>query len=143
MSSTRTEWLGKAGEILANIMAEKTGLTPKYTKIACGLDGLSAAFCEAMLLQCLFDPPAGAQAPSTGEIAITPEINNGVMALGVLCHELAHAALPPEDMAHGADFMACCHAMGMEGAPNNIQSGPEFEVIARQIIGQIGEYPTG
>lgn len=141
MTTTRTDWLEHAATILSAIMAERTGLTPEWSKVACGLDGLSIGFALSLWDARPFNPPAGAQCPATGEIMINPAIPDGVGVLGVLCHELAHATMPPADMGHGPAFMSCCHAMGMEGSPHNIQSGAEFAEIARDIIAQLGDYP--
>lgn len=60
-------------------------------------------------------------------VFVSPTVNNGLTALGVLAHELVHAVLPVGS-GHKAPFIKVCKVIGLtDGKPTHAMPGPELQ----------------
>jgi hypothetical protein len=60
--------------------------------------------------------------------------------IGVLSHELVHAALP-NDVGHGDEFKKACKQLGLEGRATSALPGLELQKKLDVIAEEIGDYP--
>lgn len=80
---------------------------------------------------------------STGaynEILISPFIDDSIMVLGVLLHELVHAKVGNEE-GHNHVFRKCAVAIGLEGKMTATTESPELKIKLQKWIDKNGEYP--
>lgn len=76
------------------------------------------------------------------EIFISPVTRETWDILGVLAHELCHSALP-FGTGHKKPFIALGHALGLEGKPTHLNTGPMFKALMIRFYKQHGDYPAG
>lgn len=85
--------------------------------------------------------PTVMSSDATHEVIVHPRLDNSSMVLGVLIHELCHAAAPAQ-AGHGPEFAKIGRALKLEGKPTVMGSGPTFNAeVAKPIITKIGRYP--
>jgi len=81
-----------------------------------------------------------ASSDKVGSIFISPVIDDGVEVLGVLIHEMVHAAVGNE-AGHGPVFKKCALAVGLEGKMRSTTAGKDLEKVIKKTIRSIGKYP--
>lgn len=75
-----------------------------------------------------------------GSIFISPTINDSLEVLGVLVHELVHAAVGNEKK-HGPEFRKVAVKLGLEGQMTATYPGLALQRSLRRVIKEIGKYP--
>ncbi len=88
--------------------------------------------------QCFNAKLAGDAKP---HIFISPVLDDSIQIIGVLAHELIHAAMP--DAEHGPEFAKAAYAIGLTGKPTATKGGEDFNEWAAALIREIGEFPHG
>jgi hypothetical protein len=76
----------------------------------------------------------------TIQIFITPRLAEGVEVLGVLAHELIHAATP--EAKHRGPFKRIAIALGLEGKMTSTSPGEVLLARLKEIAEKLGGYPN-
>jgi hypothetical protein len=80
-------------------------------------------------------------AAKTGrQITVTDTESSPVEVLHIIAHELIHAFMPVDE-GHGKRFEAAVRLIGLTGKPSATRPGPDFKVVAREIVAVLGDYP--
>ena len=76
-------------------------------------------------------------------IVIAPrQWNSAINVLSVLCHEMAHAALP-KGVGHKLPFAALVYRCGLEGKPTATVPGLDFVAWAESVTAKLPSFPAG
>ena len=73
-------------------------------------------------------------------VTISPFIDDPLLVVAVLAHELIHAGLPPDE-GHGPRFRAVARAVGYEGRVTQVTPGPALRKEIESILRRVGRYP--
>lgn len=85
--------------------------------------------------------PVSMSKDGTHEMLIHPKLDDQLEVLGVLTHELCHAAAP-EGSKHGPKFAKIGKALLLEGKPKTMNRGDEFDkVIGKPMLKELGRFP--
>ncbi len=135
--SFREEWLS-AGMDMMRAKIEQAGYRlPDSLRVACGFP-VGSRGGKKILGQCI-DPQASAGAVT--EVFVSPVVDCPVKALGILLHELGHAAVGVQ-AGHGPLFKAYCAALGLVGKATEALPGDETNAwIKAEVLPMLGEYP--
>lgn len=137
---TREQWLNEAILQFRGIY-ETHGLSiPARIYTSCGLPSRGAFSPTRRVLGQCWHPAASTD--GSPHIFISPVIEEGLDALGVLLHELVHSCLTPE-AKHGPVFKAAAHKVGLtEGKPKSAAPGKDLTRICEDVIlNRLGKYP--
>jgi len=74
------------------------------------------------------------------EIIIRADFADPAEVLGILAHELVHAALPPE-AKHGKVFREAALKIGLEGPMRNAMPGPVLKERLNELAAALGPFP--
>lgn len=78
------------------------------------------------------------------EISISPALgDDDIEVLGVVCHEMIHAAIGGEYDHRHREFRQACRAVGLEGLMSATSVGPALHGRLVAIRRRLGEYPHG
>lgn len=83
---------------------------------------------------------AGASDDGHHEIIIRADFADPMAVLGILAHELAHAALPPE-AKHGKAFREAALRIGLEGPMRHAMPGPVLRERLNKLAASLGPFP--
>lgn len=138
--TTREEWFTEVIRQMRGFFETANLALPAQLHVSCGLPS-RGAFSETrqVLGECFH---ATASTDGVHHIFISPLIEDGLGAAGVLLHELVHASLPP-DAKHGPQFKAACGKLGLtSGKPKSASPGPELtKTLEDVILNRLGKYP--
>ena len=137
---TREQWLGAAAEEMRHEFFSDdffSGDYPLPTKLAftCGLiKGSNKAIGQCWAPEHSTD--------NTIHIYVCPRLDNPVEVLGVLLHELIHAAVGHQH-GHKGPFVEAIRLVGLEGKPTAtvVDKGSELEGRLEAIWARVGAYP--
>lgn len=127
--SERTLWLARGQAELRTYLSSLGLEAPRPVMVAGG-----ATDARHVLGQCY---PSDQHPPV---IVVSDRITKGSTALGVLLHELIHAALP-EDEEHGPAFRAWARCVGLIGPVGATKPGPRLLPKLAVIQKRIGPLP--
>lgn len=127
-SAARHTWLEAAAVWCGEALAKAGHPVPAGARVSFGLSPRAArktlGFC--------FHSTASSE--GIREVFIGPHITDPVEMVGVVMHELTHAALPDGE-AHGRTFSKVVRELGLVGKPTATTVGPELkEVIETQFL---------
>jgi hypothetical protein len=135
---TREEWLLQAIEILKTAFEGVDATIPEAVRVTCGWPSRGGrAEKKQVLGECW--PPSCSEDGHT-EVFIAPTISDPVEALGVLVHELVHAAVGC-DLGHKGAFRTVATALGLEGKMTATTLNAELTKNLESLADQIGKYP--
>jgi len=83
-----------------------------------------------------------ASADGSTEVYVVPTLDKPDMVLGVLMHELVHAAVGVE-AGHGPAFKQACSKLGLEGPARQALPGAKLKAWLADIAAALGPYPHG
>lgn len=133
----REQWLTAGMDAMRSRIIAAGYTLPPNLKVACGFP-VGSRGGKKILGQCI-DPKASAG--NVTELFVSPTISDALKALGVLLHELGHAAVGVQ-AGHGPAFKAFCAALGLVGKATEALPGPETEAWLRdEILPLLGTYP--
>lgn len=133
----REQWLDAAIQAVSVRFTEAGYTLPNNIKVSCGWP-VGSRGAKKVLGQC-FSPEASAK--GNVEIFISPTIADHVTVIGVLVHELIHAAVG-NDAGHGKVFQTACAKLGMEGKATAALPGAELNRwISEHVFPLLGAYP--
>ncbi len=81
-----------------------------------------------------------ASADGTSEIMISPRLDDPLMIVATLAHEIGHAVLGGE-VGHKAPFARLMKALGLDGKPTATFAGERFKVFAEPLLTSLGPIP--
>jgi len=132
----REEWLSAQIGELRPLFEEAGYPLPEKIRVTCGFPSQKARSLNKAIGEWW---PQSASSDGHDEILISPVIDDPFEAMGVLMHELCHAATP----GHGHDrvFSALARRMWLEGKPTATVIGQAFRDNLSAIIESSGAYP--
>ena len=83
---------------------------------------------------------AGASDDGHHEIIIRADFADPAEVLGILVHELVHAALPP-DVKHGKEFREAALRIGLEGPMRHAMPGAVLKERLNELASSLGPFP--
>jgi hypothetical protein len=83
---------------------------------------------------------AGASDDGHHEIIIRADFADSAEVLGILAHELVHAALPP-DVKHGKEFRDAALRIGLEGQMRHAMPGAVLRERLNELASSLGPFP--
>ena len=136
---TREEWLEKVVDHLRPLYSKAEVPIPEKIRISFGWPSKNALSTKARRIgECWI---AECASDTVNQIFISPILDSARDAVGVIAHELVHAALPPE-AAHKAPFIKACKKVGLtDGKPKNVMPGPELWREIDDILAHMIPYP--
>jgi hypothetical protein len=134
--TTREEWLGVAAQELAAHFESKGFTLPAKLRFSCSWPAGSRGS-KKVLGQCV--APEASQDGST-EVYIVPTVADPKLALGVLVHELVHAAVGVRH-GHKRPFAVACDKLGLTGKPAQALPGPQMIWEMERVLAAVGDYP--
>lgn len=134
---TREEWLNRAVEIFRPRFVEVGMPLPERVHVSVGFPKGAAGESKYVLAVCLIRAVSTA---GINEIFISPEYDKGDHILGILIHELIHAA---DDGLHGhkGAFAAAATRLGLTGKMTETVPGVDLAAELITIAGSLGPYP--
>jgi hypothetical protein len=137
MDVTREQWLGNfIAEIRPVFTGHKFPL-PDKIRVTCGFPSKHARSAKKRRIGEHWSPKASGD--GTHEIFISPVIDDPVEAIGVLVHELCHAATDGD--GHQGRFPAAAKALLLDGKPTATVVGDRFKSEFGALIDSLGQYP--
>ena len=136
---TREEWLETATVWIRTGLLHEHGLDiAERVRVSVGWPSRGGlARKRTVIGQCW---PPTVSADETVEIFISPKLSDPLDVLGVLVHELVHAAIGTKHK-HDRTFAAACTRVGLEGKPTATVPGAELLVALGVLAGDLGVYP--
>jgi hypothetical protein len=135
----REEWLARAVGTLRLWFAEH-GATIPDVQVSCGFPSKGGRSTKKRTIgECW---PAAAAGDAKPHILVSPTIADPVDVLGILIHEVVHAAVGCEH-GHRKPFGRLATAMGLLGPMRSTTIGPELRARLGPLIESLGPYPHG
>ncbi len=139
MIPTRESWLNAAVAALRPLFAERGFPLPEDVRVTCSWPTRGAVAPKNKVLGQAFAPdlsPIGAY-----ETFISPSIDDPVLVLGVLAHELCHHAVGVL-AKHGPRFKRAAEAVGLTGRMTSTRATPWLvDTWFARVIAELGSYP--
>lgn len=137
LHDTREEWLGHAIVLVTPRIVAAGYSLPKGIKISCGYP-IGARGGKKMLAQAI--SPA-ASSKGLHETFVSPVLDDPLIVLGAIVHELGHHAVGVEE-GHGKAFKQYCSAIGLEGKATEALPGAALNQWLRdEVLPLLGKYP--
>jgi hypothetical protein len=132
---TREEWLTQAVSFFRESLFKRLGFVVPEVRVSVGLPGGRNG---KKAIGQHWSPEASDDLRS--QIFISPTIDDGVLVLAVLVHELVHAVVGNK-AGHGPVFKSCAVKVGLEGKMTSTTAGAKLTEILQAFIGKTGPYP--
>ena len=130
----RETWLLAAAKLLEQRIFEPAGYSLPRFRISVGWPTGNRT---KVVGQC---HPKDGSKDQVYEIFISPKIDDPVIVLAVIIHELSHAVAGLK-AAHKKPFIAVMSAVGMVKKWTNSMAGEELQVVLREMAAKLGPYP--
>jgi hypothetical protein len=141
---TREGWLGAVRDHkVIQALFESTGFPiPKNTRVSCAFPGSRAQAKKTKVIgQCWNEKNS---ADNHFEIMVTPIMADPVKVVGVLIHELVHAAQASKDgksCGHRGNFRKIALGVGLCGKMTATSESAALVAIIKSVVAEIGPYP--
>jgi hypothetical protein len=134
-ATTREEWLVRAMPDLIRWVRESGGKPFATPFVSVGFPSKGGLATKKRTLgQCWTIPNE-----RRSHIFVSPLIDDPLYALGILTHELIHAATP--GAGHKGAFKEVARDLGMEGKPTECLPGPKLQEQIKSLAERIGTFP--
>lgn len=134
----RETWLNDAALHMGPMFTALDKTIPAKLRVSVGFPSTGALSTRRQTVgQCFYDK---ASADGNFEIFISPVIGDGLRALDILVHELAHAVLPA-GVKHGPPFARLAKLLGLDGKPTATTASDGLRARLVTIQEAIGDYP--
>jgi hypothetical protein len=140
VSSLREYWLSQAVGFLADHMAAAgLSLPVAGVRVSCGWpsQGGLASSGRVVIGQC-FSPLVCKD--GTAQIFVSPRVDDSIQVLGVLLHELVHAAVGNQ-YGHRKEFSQAARRVGLSGPPTATVVGDALRPLLVGFVERVGPYP--
>src|SRR6266700_1956243 len=137
LTRLREAWLERAASFLVDYMVQ-CGLPRTAVRVSCGWPsrgGLAARV--AVIGQCF--PPTVCR-DGIPQVFVSPRIEDSLQVLGVLLHELVHAAIGCQ-FGHRKEFSQAARRVGLVGPPTATTVGDELRPLLQAYVERVGVYP--
>lgn len=136
---TRESWLRHAAQLLTTDVMAPASVTPGEYRVSCGWPARGAlSTSKRRVGECW---PGEVNRDRQSHVFISPCVDDPVETVGILLHELIHAALPAK-AKHGKGFATRAARCGLEGKPTATVVGAGLrERINAEFLPQLGPYP--
>lgn len=134
---TREAWLAAAAERMAPWFAGLRVPLPGQLRMACGWPHGRRSASGRVVGEC-WSPKASRD--STTEVFVSPLVDDSIQVLGILTHELVHAAVGVE-AGHQAPFRRIALELGLEGPMRATTVGPQLRPRLESMLLDLGAYP--
>lgn len=131
----REDWLERAANMLRTDFREYGYILPYAIRFACSWPSKGK---RAKTIGEHWGPKNSGD--GTHEIMISMRQDDPLRVLGILVHELCHAAIWPT-RGHGRDFKDCAIAAGLCGKMRATKETAELIQRLEEIVSEIGPYP--
>lgn len=142
LMSNKEKWLGHVSTEFNDYFIKAGHPLPKLRAV-CGFTSHGAPKPGAKsetLGQCWY--PQEQMDDKHVEIFVSPRIEDAVIVVATLAHELCHAALGA-GFGHRKEFGSLARGMGLEGPLGSTRPGKAFRKMVEGIITEVGEMPKG
>lgn len=136
IAKLRETWLYYAAHFLFEHM-QRCGMIPVPVRVSCGWPLSGGASKQATIGQCF--PPTMCS-DGVAQVFISPRIAESVEVLGVLLHELIHAAFGGK-YGHRKEFSQAAKKLGLAGPPTATVVGSELLPGLQEYVARVGVYP--
>jgi hypothetical protein len=136
-NQTREQWLGEFIAEIRPVFGALNHPLPDKIRVTCGFPSKHARSALKRRIGEHWSPSASSD--GTHEIFISPVIDDPVEAIGVLVHELAHAATDGD--GHQGRFPTLVKSLKLEGKPSATTVGADFRAEFGALIDSLGQYP--
>lgn len=132
--ATREAWLLSAVDILRTLLKQNGARVPERIAVSVGFPGTNA---RKRVGECWV---ASATAGGINQMFISPLKDDPIEVLGILVHELIHAA---DNCAsgHTGFFSQVAKSVGLIGKMTATQVGEDLAVVLKDIADELGPYP--
>jgi hypothetical protein len=137
LTRLREAWLERAASFLVDYMVQY-GLPRTAVRVSCGWPsrgGLAARV--AVIGQCF--PPTVCR-DGIPQVFVSPRIEDSLQVLGVLLHELVHAAIGCQ-FGHRKAFSQAARRVGLAGPPTATTIGDRLRPVLERFVAATGSYP--
>lgn len=137
---TREDWLNAAIVLLKDDFKSTScpASIPDKVRVTCGWPSRSGRAKKKPVVGEVWPPKCSEDGYT--EIFINPTVGDSVEALGILVHELIHAAVGCEE-GHRGRFRTTAISLGLEGKMATTTVGETLLVRLREIEEKLGKYP--
>jgi hypothetical protein len=133
---TREQWLAAAAFEVSALFTRAGLNIPANIRFACSWP-VGSRGSKKILGQCVAPEVSG---DGTTEVYVVPTIAEPKMVMGVLVHELVHAAVGVRH-GHKAPFKAACDKLGLVGKATEALPGKGLQAELEPVIELLGAYP--
>lgn len=138
MTTNRESWLENALELLRPLFASAGYPIPERLHVSVGFPSKMALSTKKQRIgECW---TGRVSADGHPHIFISPVLNDPIVALGTLVHEIIHAAIGT-DHGHKAPFVKAMKALGLEGKPTATEVGDDLRATLQGLLPTLGPYP--
>lgn len=134
---TREDWLTRATDRLRPRFAALGQPIPDAVRVAVGFPSRGAMAVRKRRLGECWAPAASVD--GVAQLFVSPVLATPLDVLGVLMHELAHAATP--GAGHRGPFTRLIRGLGLAGKPTATEPGPELAAELVALARAIGPLP--
>lgn len=136
MLKTREQWLLEAVPHLSQHLKATAKLDVPQVRVSCGWPSRGGTSKKKRVLgECWLSEAAK---DNVSQIFVSPYLRDPIEVLGVLLHELIHAALP--EAKHGPVFKKAARGALLEGPATATKVSPELRPALDKLAGELGEY---
>lgn len=136
-SAERQAWLEQGRALCVRLLSAAGCAVPDNVRVTIGWPSTGGR--GARIGECW---DAIASTDGQFEVFVSPRLTNSVDILGVLAHELIHAAVGTK-AKHGKAFKHLAVALGLTGKMTATKVGDELRATFQAWIEEHGEYPAG
>lgn len=139
VSQLREYWLLQAVSFLSgHMVAGGLTLPAAGVRVSCGWPSQGGVAARKVVVgQCF---PSQLCCDGTPQIFISPRLDDAVQVLGVLLHELIHAAVGCQ-YGHRKEFSQAARRLGLDGPPTATVVGDTLRPVLAGFVSQVGPYP--
>lgn len=138
MHTTREAWLNEAVAELGELFKTEAGVSVPPVAVSCGFPSKSALSRKSKRVGECWDGSCAAD--NRPQIFVTPLYADRVEVLGVLVHEMVHAAVGCA-VGHKGSFKKVAVKMGLEGKMTATTVGPALKECLNALADKLGDYP--
>jgi len=133
----REEWLTQGAKLLASLLKD-AGAKEAIVRVSVGFPSSRAlSSSKRRVGECWHGE---ASADNVPVVFVSPTLNDSIEVLGVLVHEMIHAACGP-GVGHRGEFKRIANELGLIGPATATRVGDELAVALQAIVDELGDYP--
>lgn len=137
MTQFREEWLHNAVEKVSALLSERASVTVPEVRVSTGWPSKGGTSLKKRVIgQCW---KSEASEDKVAQIFISPMLDDAIIVLATLTHELIHAVHP--EAKHQGNFITTAKAVGLTPKWTATNAGEELTELLKVVSAELGEYP--